>query len=258
MAIGDIVGQPGRRAFSILARDLIRAHQVDWTVVNCENAAAGFGATPEVVTELFCSGAQCLTSGNHIWKHRTIYATLEAEPRLLRPANYPSGAPGRGFGVYDAPGGYVAVINLMGRHGFEGLDCPFRRFDEIHEEAAAASAVILVDFHAESTAEKAAFAHYVDGRASVVWGTHTHVQTADERILAGGTAFITDLGMTGPEDSVIGVAKEISIGRFRSALPARFDVAEGRALLCGVVAEVDGETGRAIRIRRIQERVECV
>jgi metallophosphoesterase (TIGR00282 family) len=254
LAVGDIVGAPGRRAFQHLVRDLKRAHRADFVIANCENAAAGFGITPELARELLDAGADCLTSGNHIWKHRTIYPYIEDEPRLLRPANYPEGAPGRGWGVYPWSGGQVAVINLMGLAGLEPIDCPFRAFDELYREAREETPLVVVDFHAESTAEKGAMAYYADGRAGLVFGTHTHVQTADERVLPGGTAFISDLGMTGPEDSVIGVAKEIVIERFLTRLPQRFDVPGGPALLCGIVADLDPTTGRATAVRRIQER----
>ena len=254
LAIGDIVGKPGRRAFGQLGRDLTRAYRADLVVVNCENAAGGFGITPEIAEELFAAGAHCLTSGNHIWKHRSIYGYIEDEPRLLRPANYPEGAPGKGMGVYSTPEGAVAVINLMGRAGLDALECPFRMFDHLFLEARQAADVVLVDFHAESTSEKGAFARYVDGRASVVWGTHTHVQTADERIFPGGTGFITDLGMTGPEESVIGVEKSIIIEKFLTRMPARFEVPDGPALLCGILAETDPRTGKTVEIRRIQER----
>ncbi len=254
LAIGDIVGKPGRRAFGQLGRDLARAYRADFVVVNCENAAGGFGITPEIADELLAAGADCLTSGNHIWKHRSIYGYVDEEPRLLRPANFPEGAPGTGMGIYSSPAGAVAVINLMGRAGIDALDCPFRAFDELFQEARAAADVVLVDFHAESTSEKGAFAQYADGRASLVWGTHTHVQTADERILRGGTGFITDLGMTGPEESVIGVEKSIIIEKFITRMPARFEVPDGPALLCGIVAEIDGASGRAVEIRRVQER----
>jgi hypothetical protein len=248
-----VVGRPGRRAFEQLGRSLARAHRADFVIVNCENAAGGFGVTPEIARELLEQGADCLTSGNHIWKHRPIMTYIEGEPRLLRPANYPEGAPGRGLGIYPYPGGLIAVINLMGVASMEPLECPFRTFDALEQEARRATPLVVVDFHAESTAEKGALAHYADGRASLVFGTHTHVQTADERILPGGTGFITDLGMTGPEDSVIGVVKEIVIERFKTRLPARFDVPEGPAVLCGLLAELDEETGRAVRLQRIRE-----
>lgn len=252
--VGDIVGKPGRRAFQQLGRDLARAHRADLVIVNCENAAGGFGITPEIADELFAAGADCLTSGNHIWKHRTIYSYIEQEDRLLRPANYPALTPGNGWGVYDRPGGRAAVINLMGLTGMDSLDCPFRTFDSIYEEVRREANVIIVDFHAESTSEKAALGHYIDGRASLLFGTHTHVQTADERVLPGGTGFLTDIGMTGPEDSVIGVEKQIVIERFLTRMPARFEVPDKPALLCGLVAELDAGTGRTLSLRRIQER----
>jgi metallophosphoesterase (TIGR00282 family) len=254
LAVGDIVGRPGRRAFQQLGRDLARAYRADFVIVNCENAAGGFGVTPEIADELLEQGADCLTSGNHIWKHRTIYEYLDRETRLLRPANFPAGAPGNGWGLYPWSGGTVAVINLMGTAGMEPLECPFQAFDELYLEASQATPLVVVDFHAETTSEKAALAHYADGRASLVFGTHTHVQTADERVLRGGTGFITDVGMTGPEESVIGVAKEIVIQRFLTRLPARYEVPDGAALLCGLVAELDPETGRALGLTRVQER----
>ncbi len=253
-AIGDIVGKPGRRAFQQLGRDLARVHRADFTIVNCENAAGGFGITPEIADELLEGGAGCLTSGNHIWKHRTIYSYIEQEERLLRPANFPGLTPGSGWGVFDGRTGRIAVINLLGLAGLEPLECPFRTFDTIYEEVRRETSLVVVDFHAESTSEKAAFAHYVDGRASLVFGTHTHVQTADERVLAGGTGFLTDLGMTGPEDSVIGVEKQTVIERFLTRMPVRFEVPDKPALLCGLVAELDAATGKTVALRRIQER----
>ena len=254
LAIGDIVGKPGRRAFRQLARDLARAHRADFILVNCENAAGGFGVTPEIADELIEDGAGCLTSGNHIWKHKQIYGYIEEQPRLLRPANYPYGTPGSGWGVYSWAGGDLAVINLMGLAGMESLECPFRTFDHLYREARRETPLVVVDFHAETTSEKIALAHYADGRASLVWGTHTHVQTADERVLPGGTGFITDIGMTGPEDSCIGVTKELVIERFLTRMPVRYDVPETVPLLCGLVAELDPVTGKALELRRIQER----
>ncbi len=254
LIVGDVVGRPGRSAFRQLGRDLARAHRADFVIVNCENAAGGFGVTPEIAEELFEDGAHCLTSGNHIWKHRSIYGYMEGERRLLRPANFPEGAPGHGWGLYESPAGPVAVINLMGRIGMEPLECPFRTFDQVYAEARLFTERIVVDFHAECTSEKIAMGYYLDGRASVVFGTHTHVQTADERVLAGGTGYITDVGMTGPEDTVIGISKEIVIERFLTRLPARFEVPDRPALLCGIVAELDPVTGRALSVRRVQER----
>ncbi len=253
LAIGDIVGKPGRRAYHALFPSLVRAHQVDFAIVNCENSAAGFGVTPEIAAELLARGAACLTSGNHIWKHRTIQPYIDQEPRLLRPANFPEGAPGKGWGVYSSGQELVAVCNLMGRAGLDSLDCPFRTFDALYPEMHSVTSIIVVDFHAESTAEKIAFAYHVEGRASLVFGTHTHVQTADERILAGGTGFITDIGMTGPEDTVIGVEKSLVVERFLQRMPVRFEVPDHPARLCGILVDVDESTGRTVSIRRIQE-----
>jgi 2',3'-cyclic-nucleotide 2'-phosphodiesterase len=254
LAIGDIVGRPGRRGFNQLCRTLARTHRAEFVIANCENAAGGFGITPDIADELLEHGADCLTSGNHIWKHRVIYDYIEDQPRLLRPANFPEGAPGRGLGVYSCSAGKVAVINLMGIMGMASLDCPFHAFDELYREARRETPVIVVDFHAESTSEKGALAHHADGRASLVFGTHTHVQTADERVLPGGTGFISDLGMSGPEDSVIGIEKKIVIDRFLTRMPARFEVPDTAPLVCGIVAEIDAATGKAIRLQRIQER----
>jgi 2',3'-cyclic-nucleotide 2'-phosphodiesterase len=254
LAIGDVVGPPGRQALRQMGRELARAYRADFVIVNCDNAAGGFGVTPEVADELLSHGADCLTGGNHVWKHRAIYGYIEQEPRLLRPANYPEGVPGRGWGVFRSGDNLIAVIHLLGTAGLEPIESPFRSFDEIYQEAKLATPLVVVDFHAESTSEKAALAHYVDGRASLVFGTHTHVQTADERILPQGTGFITDIGMTGPEDSVIGVAKEIIIERFLTRLPARFEVPSSAPLLCGLLADLDPATGMTVSLRRLQER----
>lgn len=253
LAIGDIVGKPGRRAFQQLTQSLARAHRADFVIANCENAAGGFGITPEIATELLAQGAHCLTSGNHIWKHRSIYQYIDEELRLLRPANYPEGAPGSGIGVYPWAGGKIAVINLMGTAFMEPLECPFRTFDLLYRDARLATGLVVVDFHAESTSEKITFGNYVDGRASLVFGTHTHVQTADERVMPAGTGYITDIGMTGPEDSVLGVAKEIMVERFLTRMPARYEVREGPARLCGLVAELDPSSGKTVELYRVQE-----
>ena len=256
LMVGDIVGQPGRRIFRQRIRQLVREHDVDFVVANCENAAGGFGVTPEIAAELFEDGAGCLTSGNHIWKHRSIYTYIEEERRLLRPANFPAGTPGRGFGIYPAgeTGLLIGVVNVMGCFGMDPLDHPFAAVDHLLEEVRAATPLILVDFHAEATAEKAAMAHFVDGRASLVVGTHTHVQTADERILPRGTGFLTDVGMTGPEESIIGVDKSKVVERFLTRMPVRFEVPSGPAILCAVLAQFDDRTGNTTSLRRLQVR----
>jgi len=255
--IGDVVGRPGRMALSARLGSLVDRHAVDLVIANGENAAAGFGLTAEIARDLFSFGVDVLTSGNHIWDKREIFDHLDTEPRLLRPANYPPGLPGRGSGVFTTPAGLrVAVINLEGRVFMNNLDCPFRFADVLIEKLRAETPVIFVDFHAEATSEKMAFGHYLDGRASVVVGTHTHVQTADEQILPGGTAYLTDAGMTGSTDGVIGIRKELSIERFLTQLPVRFEVAKRTPILCGLLTEVDENTGKALAVERIVERVE--
>ena len=252
--IGDIVGKPGRRVLAQMLPGLRREFSVDLTIANGENSAGGFGITRETFEEILAAGVDVVTGGNHTWQARDVAALLDGEARLLRPANYPAGAPGRGGGVFRLSGGAgpaVAVLNLEGRIFMEPLESPFRVGLEQVEHLRRETQVIVVDIHAEATSEKAALAWYLDGRVSAVVGTHTHVQTADERVLPGGTAFITDVGMTGPRDSIIGMGREEVLQRFLTALPARFDVAKGPAHLNGVLLEIDGETGRARSVRRI-------
>ena len=252
LMVGDVVGKRGREATLDLVPALRREHQIDFVIVNGENAAAGIGITPELVATL----ASRRRAGHHARQSclgkREIYPTLDSEPRLLRPANYPPGAPGRGHGVFDSPAGPVGVICAPGPyvHGTGGRPVPRR--GRILEGMRCSTSVIVVDFHAEATSEKQAFGWYVDGRVSAVIGTHTHVQTADERILPGGTAYLTDVGMTGPMDSIIGMRRDIVIAKFLSGLPAQFEVADDEAQLCAVVLEIDPATGRARSIRRIQ------
>ena len=251
--IGDIVGRPGRQMVARHLPSLVDRHLIDMVIANGENAAAGFGVTPDVVDELFQSGIDVLTTGNHVWDKKESLPILERERRILRPANYPPGLPGKGWGVFRTPGGLsVAVVNLEGRVFMGNLDCPFRAADAILAEATGQASIVLVDFHAETTSEKGAMGAYLDGRVSAVLGTHTHVQTADERVLPGGTAYITDAGMTGSRDSVIGIRKELSLERFLTQLPVRYEVAKRDPMLCGVVVEVDEATGRAQSIERVQ------
>lgn len=253
--IGDVIGRPGRQALSRRLGSLIDRHQVDLVVANGENAAAGFGLTFDVARELFDCGVDVLTSGNHIWDKREIYPHLEDQPRLLRPANYPD-APGRGAGIFTTSAGLkVGVLNLEGRIFMNPLLCPFRTADALVEELRKQTRLILVDFHAEATSEKMAFAHYLDGRVSAVVGTHTHVQTADEQILPGGTAYLTDAGMTGAADSVIGMSKEIAIEKFLTQLPIRFDVAKKAPMINGVLFHIAEETGQAVAVERVREEV---
>ncbi len=251
--IGDIVGRPGRRALKENLHNLQRELDIDFVVANGENAAGGNGITREVARELLAGGIDVITMGNHVWDHKEIFDLIEQERRILRPANYPPGVPGEGFNVYEAGRkGRVAVLNLAGRVFMPELDCPFRRADQLLAELGGLTRVVLVDFHAEATSEKMAMGWYLAGRVSAVCGTHTHVQTADERILPGGTAYITDVGMTGPRDSVIGVKKELVLSKFLTQLPRRFEVASGPYQFNAVVIDIDDETGEAREIRRIQ------
>ncbi|MDI3522022.1 MAG: 2,3-cyclic-nucleotide 2-phosphodiesterase [Bacillota bacterium] len=255
LAIGDIVGKPGRLAAKTLVPKLRKELNVDLVVANGENAAGGFGLTPEVAAELWQAGIDIITSGNHIWNKREIYPLLDQESRLLRPANYPPGAPGQGWTIWRRGAQAAAVVNLAGRVFLEPLDCPFRLIRDLLPQLKKETPVVIVDFHGEATSEKVAFGWYVDGAASLVFGTHTHVQTADERILPGGTGYITDLGMTGPRDGVLGVDREIIIKRFFNQLPARFTVAKGDTELSGILADIDPASGRTMRIERVRESV---
>lgn len=254
--IGDIFGKPGRQALRVLLPGLKQELGVDLVVGNAENAAAGAGLTPDVVEELFHAGLDVLTGGNHTWDKKEGLPVIEADHRVLRPANYPLGVPGRGVGVFDTPAGRVAVVNLIGRVFLANVDCPFTAADHILESLAGVASVILVDFHAEATSEKIAMGWYLDGRASLLVGTHTHVQTADETILPRGTAYLTDAGMTGPHDSVIGTRKELALEKLRMQLPVRFHPADGDARLHGVWVRCDETTGRALEIKRIARRLE--
>ena len=250
--IGDVVGKPGRTVLQDELPRLRSENRVDFCIVNAENSAGGIGITPEIANGMLRNKADALTLGNHAWGKREIFSYLDEEPRILRPANYPPGAPGQGFGVYQTAGGPVGVVSLQGRTFMDPVDDPFRAIDAILETIQNKCKIVFVDFHAEATSEKQAFGWYVDGRVSAVVGTHTHIQTADERILPGGTAYLTDVGMTGPMTSVIGMRCDIVLPRFTSLLPARFEVADGDAQLCGVLIDVDAQTGLATAIQRLQ------
>ena len=251
--IGDVFGPPGRAAIREYLPGLRRQWAIDLVVANGENAAGGAGLTPALADELLAQGVDVLTGGNHIWDKRELNDYLEEEPRLLRPLNYPPGAPGRGWGLYRTKGGLpVAVLNLHGRVFVSGsLDCPFRAADSALAEIGERTKVILVDFHAEATSEKMAMGWYLDGRVSAVVGTHTHVATADERILPQGTAYQTDVGFTGPHDSIIGVETSLALERFLSGRPVRFEPAKGPGMLSGLVVSVDPVTGRAESVERL-------
>ena len=250
--VGDIFGKPGRRVLQERLHDLIQEQRIDFCIANAENAAGGFGITPQIADELLRSEIDLLTSGNHVWDKRAIIPYLSEQPRLLRPCNYPAAAPGTGIFIGDSACGVrLAVINVQGRVFMPTLDCPFSAADKAIEQARRETPLILVDFHAEATSEKQAFGWYVDGRVTAVLGTHTHVQTADERILPKGTAFITDVGMTGPYDSVIGSVPALALDRFLRQMPIRLEPASGDTHLCGAVIEIDEASGRAQSIRRV-------
>lgn len=250
--IGDIVGSPGRQALVRELHRLVDHYRVDLVVANGENSAGGFGITEETAKELFSLGIDVLTSGNHIWDKRDSFSFIGREERLVRPANYPPGTVGRGATVVRTAGGVpVGILNLEGRVFMNNLDCPFRVADQEIERLRESTPLIFVDFHAEATSEKIALGWHLDGKVSAVVGTHTHVQTADERILPGGTAYITDAGMTGSFDSVIGVRKELALERFVTQMPVRFEVAKKDVRLNGVVIGVDPASGRALSIERI-------
>ena len=248
--IGDIFGSPGRRIVADHVEDIVKSNQIDLAIANAENAAGGFGITPSIAEDLFSLGIDVLTTGNHVWDKRELYDYLNRQPRLLRPANYPD-APGHGLVTVKARNGVeCSVINLQGRTYMPSTDCPFRKADSLLSQIDPAVTVKFVDFHAEVTSEKTALGWYLDGRVSAVVGTHTHVPTADPRILPGGTAYQTDCGMTGPYRSVIGVDTETIVQRFLSGLPVRMEAARHGAELHSVIVDVDEETGKARAIRR--------
>ncbi len=255
--VGDVVGRPGRRALANLLPRLVDRHRADYVVVNVENAAGGFGVNPEVLGELTALPIDCLTTGNHVWDKKEGIALLAGDARLLRPANYPDGNPGRGLHVgRTALGVPVATINLEGQVFMRQVDSPFRVADRLLAALPPEVRVVLVDFHAEATSEKQALAHHLDGRVTAVLGTHTHVPTADARILSGGTALQTDVGMTGPYDSVIGFRADRVLQRFLLQTPASFEVAKRDVRLAATLLEVDPTSGRATRIEGLLVRDE--
>ncbi len=255
--LGDIVGRPGRRAVCALLPKVKEEFGVDVVIANGENAAGGLGITPQIAGKLFSYGVDCLTSGNHLWVRREIEEYLQECNRLLRPANYPPDVPGRGWTLLKTPKGEVGVVCLLGRVFLSTVDCPFRVLDSILEEIKEFTNVVIVDFHAEATAEKKAFGFYTAGRLSAVVGTHTHVATTDAQILQGGTGYITDVGMCGVFDSVIGMNKEVSIKRFLMQMPLRYECAkDGDVRINAVVIDIDCNTGRALGIEWIERRLE--
>ena len=251
--ISDIMGEPGRRAVKAHLARIRAARDISFVIANGENSAGGFGITPKIAEELLDMGIDVLTSGNHVWDKKEIADYIDRQERLLRPLNFPPGTPGRGSVAASADNGVmVGVINVMGRIFLSPIDCPFRAAkDEVKRLRQGGAKVIVVDVHAEATSEKIALAMYLDGTVAAVLGTHTHVQTADERVLQGGTAFITDVGMTGPHDSIIGVVPEQAISRFLTQMPARFETAKGPATFQAVIVMADPTTGLATSIERL-------
>lgn len=254
--IGDITGEPGRRAIKEIVPKIKKKEKVEFVIANGENVAGGSGVTPSLADELFENGIDVITSGDHIWKKKEIFDYLASTKRLLRPANYPTQAPGIGSTVVKSESGTsIGVINLVGRVFMQAVECPFRVVKEEVEKIKDKTRMIVVDVHAEATSEKIALGWYLDGLVSAVVGTHTHVQTADEKILPQGTAFISDVGMTGPFDSVIGRKKEQILSRFITQLPTKFEMADGDIRLNAVVIDIDEKTGKADSIKRIQEKL---
>jgi 2',3'-cyclic-nucleotide 2'-phosphodiesterase len=255
--IGDVVGQPGRRAVRELLPELRRRWEADFVIANGENAAGGSGITVQTAAELFQAGVDAITSGDHLWDQKEVLLLLHNEPRFLRPLNYPPGTPGQGSGIFQTRGGTaVGVVNVQGRTFMPPMENPFLAVDEAVNRLREMTPVVVVDVHAEATSEKIALGRYLDGRASAVFGTHTHVQTADEQIFPGGTAFLCDAGFTGAQESVLGREIEPVLRRFLTGQPQRFAVAVERVYLQGVVVEVEVVSGRARQIARINERWE--
>lgn len=253
--LGDVVGKPGRLAIRSLLPSLIHREGLDFVIANCENVSGGAGVDPDSCRELLAAGVDVLTSGNHIWRKKEIVAYLEQESRLLRPANFPPHTPGTGYGRFATSNGTaVGVVNLIGRVFMDSVDCPFQASEKILAGMEGVSA-IFVDMHCEATSEKGAMGWFLNGKVSAVVGSHTHVQTADERILPGGTAFMTDAGMCGPVHSVIGVKHELAVRRFVTHMPTKFEVATGDVVVQGAVVSI-ADDGRATHIKRIQERLE--
>jgi metallophosphoesterase (TIGR00282 family) len=249
--IGDVVGQPGCRAVFVTLQGLVKELKADAVVANGENAADGLGLTPELAAGLFKAGVDAITSGNHIWQKREILALLDSEQRLLRPENYPLGVPGHGSCTINRKGVELAVVNLQGRVRMYSLRCPFLVGSELVRRLRGQTRVIVVDFHAEDPEEKEALGLHLDGSVSAVLGTHTHVQTADEKLLPGGTAYITDIGMTGPRTGVIGMKRDVSLKRALTQIPFKMEVEQSETSLSGVLLEIDSESGRCLAIQRV-------
>jgi len=251
--LGDVVGRPGCRALFIGLKTLSKKYNSDLVIVNGENAAEGFGITPVIADQFFTSGVDIITTGNHIWQKEEILTYMSVNPRILRPENYPDGAPGKGYCTYKVKGFDVAVINLQGRVRMMNLNCPFIYGRKLVKKLKKNTNIIIVDFHAEDPEEKESLGMYLDGLVTAVLGTHTHVQTGDERIMPGGTAYISDVGMIGPVNSVIGFDKNIALKRSLTQMPLKMVVAENPAVINGVFLQIDTATGKAKKIERIWE-----
>lgn len=252
LAVGDVIGKPGRQACARLLPELREKYNLDLVIVNAENVAGGIGVTPGTAEELLDTGADVLTSGNHVWNHKEILPCLDGDMPILRPLNYPPGVPGRGYVII----GRALVVNLIGRTFMNAYDCPFRAMDRLLDELEDRPSAIIVDFHAEATSEKMAMGRYLDGRVSAVLGTHTHVGTIDTQILPEGTAYVTDIGMVGPENSVIGDDIDAVLKRFLTMLPNRLSVGKGRTVFNAVLVKTDDTTGRAVSIDRVTREVD--
>lgn len=256
LIVGDVYGRPGRAAFAKYTPKIRAEKKIDVVIVNGENSAGGKGITRKSLDALYHGGADIITSGNHIWDKKDVLEFIDTEPFLIRPANYPEGAPGRGYCVYPFRAKNVGVMNLSGRAFMPALDCPFQKVEDLLREMKHDCDIIILDFHAETTSEKMAMGWYLDGRVNAVVGTHTHIQTADDRLLPGGTAYITDLGMVGPWNSVLGVRRECILEKFTTGRPVRFEPAEGPAVYSAVIIETDDATNRTLSIERVLIREE--
>jgi hypothetical protein len=251
--VGDIVGKVGRMTTKALLPTIVDRYKIDLVVANGENAAGGFGITDKIVSEILGYGIHIITTGNHVWDKKEFIAQISKENRILRPLNYPPGVPGYGSVIYTLLNAEkVGVMNISGRVFMSNIDCPFRTAKKEVERLSNTTNMIIIDFHAEATSEKIAFGYFMDGKVSAVIGTHTHVQTADEKILPGGTAYITDVGMTGPDNSIIGIEKELVIQRFLTNMPVRFETAKGEGIFSAVVVDIHEKTGKAAAIQRLQ------
>ncbi len=256
LIVGDVVGRSGRAAFFSYTPKIKKEKEIDVVIVNGENAAHGRGLTPDTFRKLLSGGADIVTSGNHIWDNKGVFEIIDQEPFLIRPANYPEGVPGHGFCIYPFRAKNIGVINLSGRTFMPAIDCPFSKAAEIVKQIQKDCDIILIDFHAEATSEKVSMGYYLDGKITAIWGTHTHVQTADERILPQGTAYITDLGMVGSKNSVLGIKSEIIIEKFLNGLPALFEIGEKPCIYCGIILEIDDKANKVTSIERIFETID--